>query len=75
MKATDFVRVLPELLAFIDSREAVLETQNIDNLITDPRHPDTAMGIGRIRELRHLRQQLQHIERTQREESEVCLGW
>ena len=75
MKATDFVRILPELLAFIDQREAVLENSLVEHLVSDPESYEARVAGGRLFEMRHLKNQLQHIERTQREESEVCLGW
>jgi hypothetical protein len=75
MKATDFVRILPELIAWLESREAVLETAVIEHLVSDPESYESRVAGGRLFEIRHLRNQLAHIERTQAEESDVCLGW
>lgn len=75
MKLTDFAKVLPELRAWLDSREATLESASIDLIIADPKKQETALIFGRLAEIRHLKHQLAHIERTQAEEADVCLGW
>jgi hypothetical protein len=75
MKSTDFVRILPELRAWLDGREAVLETAVVDHILNDPESHESRVAGGRLFEIRHLRNQLAHIERTQAEESDVCLGW
>jgi hypothetical protein len=75
MKSTDFVRILPELIAWLESREAVLETAVIEHLVSDPESYESRVAGGRLFEIRHLRNQLAHTLRTQAEESEICLGW
>jgi hypothetical protein len=75
MKATDFVRLVPELRAWLESREAVLENVLVEHLVSDPESYESRVAGGRLFEIRHLRNQLAHIERTQALESEVCLGW